>query len=339
MSHVLVTGGTGFIGGHLVRQLIDNGNSVCVLTRSVERARKNLPASTHLLEGDVTDPLICREAVSGAKTVFHLAAAHQEPGIRDERYHEVHVEGTRHLLEASKSEGVERFVHCSTVGVIGNVGKTPADETWPHKPEEVYQSTKSEAEMLALKFHRETGLPVVVARPTATYGPHDMRLLKLFKMINSGRFVMLGSGNVNYHMVFIDDAVRALCLLAEHPDAVGEVFNLAGSEYCTLNNLVRLIADELGVSPPRLRLPAWPVQVIGSVVEKVCIPLGVEPPIYRRRVDFFTKNRAFSIDKIRDRLQFEPSTTLKAGIMKTIEWYRSHSLLPEPEPTVVSDKV
>lgn len=325
-ENVLVTGATGFTGSHLVASLVADGYRVTVLARNRERAQ-TLPAEVKVVVGDVTDRAAVRRATAGPQVVYHLAAAFREAGIPDERYREVHVDGTRYLLEAADEEGVRRFVHCSTVGVHSHIENPPADETCPHTPGDIYQQTKSEGELLALRFNAEHRLPVSVARPAPIYGPGDLRL-KLFRMIAEGWFVMLGSGEPFFHMVYVDDLVRGLKLLAERPEAVGEVYIFAGEEYLTLNGLVRLIADVLEVRPPRMRFPAWPVYLASGVVEKVCVPFGIEPPIYRRRVAFFTKSRAFSIAKARRELGYEPKVGLREGIIATAEWYRAEGLIP-----------
>ncbi|MGI9257778.1 MAG: NAD-dependent epimerase/dehydratase family protein, partial [Gammaproteobacteria bacterium] len=218
-------------------------------------------------------------------------------------------------------------VHCSTVGVLSHIENPPADETWPHSPGDIYQETKSDAEKLALEFQKTHDFPLTVARPTPIYGPGDMRLFKLFDLISRRRFLFLGSGNVFYHMVYVDDLVRGIRLLSENSRAIGEVFILGGGEVSTLNELTGLIADELGVPRPRLHVPAWPVQILGSVVERICIPLGIEPPIYRRRVDFFTKSRSFSIEKARTLLGYEPEVSIEDGVKRSIQWYREHGHL------------
>ena len=325
-KRILVTGGTGFLGRHLVDALTSAGYEVRVFTRSRPRAVSRLAPAVEIVEGDISRSDHCQEAMKGCNLVFHLAAAYREPGIPHQRYHDVHVVGTQNLLDAAENVGVERFVHCSTVGVLSHIDNPPADETWPHKPGDIYQSTKSQAELLALSRHCEA-LPVTVARPTPIYGPGDERLLKLFRLIAHRRFVMLGSGDVFYHMVHVHDAVRGLMVLAEHPKAPGRVFTIGGPEYCTLKELTRMIAGELQVSAPFLRFPVRPVQLLSSLVEKVCVPLQVKPPIYRRRVDFFTKSRAFSIERARSELGFEPRVALVEGIRSTVHWYRSNGFL------------
>lgn len=326
---ILVTGGTGFTGSNLVSSLVRDYDRIRVITRSAARAASILPSEVELVEGDITDPAAVDRAVEGCEVVFNLAAAFREPKINQRRYTEVHVEGTRNLLEASIQHGVRRFVHCSTVGVLSHIENPPADETWGYAPGDVYQATKAEGERLALHYAKERGAPVTVARPTPIYGPGDTRLLKLFKMISRRRFLMLGDGQVFFHLVHVEDLVRGLRLLAVHPEAVGEIFILGGEEYRTLNDVVELIASEVGVPKPRWHVPAGPFQVLGSVCERVCIPLGISPPIYRRRVDFFTKSRAFSIAKAKQVLGYFPEVDLRAGIRGTVDWYRRQGLLPQ----------
>jgi nucleoside-diphosphate-sugar epimerase len=281
-----------------------------------------------IIVGEGNDRAAIARAVEGSDVVYHLAAAYREAKFTDQYYWDVNVGLTSLLLDAAQAEGVRRFVHCSTVGVMSHIANPPADEQHPHQPADIYQYTKSEAEKLALSAHVQRGIPVTVARPTAIYGPGDMRLLKMFRLIADGRFVILGFRDIYYHMVHVDDLVSGLRLLGEHPQAVGEVFILGGERYYKLRAIVDLIARAVGTRPPRWRLPAWPFQVAGTICERICIPLGIEPPIYRRRVDFFTKSRAFTIEKAKRVLGYAPQIDLETGISTTVEWYRRHGLLP-----------
>lgn len=327
MAEILVTGGTGFTGRHLVRNLVTEGLQVRVLTRSARHACRVLPPEVDLVEGDVADGKTVRGCVDGVSRIFHLAASFNEAGIPDGRYRRTHVAGTGLLLEAAKDEGVERFVHVSTVGVHSHVADPPADEEYRRRPGDIYQETKNEAELLALRFQRRHDFPLTVIRPTPIYGPGDLRLLKLFKMIDRGLFVMLGNGEVCFHMVHVADLVQGLRLADREPEAIGEVFIIGGPEYCSLNELTARIADLLGKPPPRFHLPVRPLYLLSAAVEKVCVPLRIEPPIYRRRVAFFTKNRAFSIEKAERVLGYRPRYDLDRGLRDTIAWYRSEGHL------------
>jgi nucleoside-diphosphate-sugar epimerase len=239
----------------------------------------------------------------------------------------VNVEGSRHVLEAARTAGARRVVHCSTGGVHGHVESPPAAEDAPLAPGDVYQRTKLEAEQAAVEFGRRTGLDVVIARPIGIYGPGDLRLLKMFRGIARRRFPMLGSGEVFYHLTYIDDLVRGLQLCGDVPAAAGRTYLLAGPEYTTLNELVALIAKELRTTPPALRFPVWPVWVAGAICEAVCVPLRIEPPLFRRRVDFYRKSRAFSTARARQELGYNPLIDLETGIRRTAEWYRAQGLL------------
>ncbi len=328
---VLVTGATGFTGGHLARALAGRGHEVRALVRPRSLARfaaSALPAAgVTPIEGDLLQPDAMARACAGVEVVYHIAATYREAGQPDSAYRAINVDGTRHLLEAAHAAGARRLVHCSTGGVHGHVAHPPANEDAPFNPGDVYQNTKLEAEQLARRFGTDTGFDVVVARPIGIHGPGDTRFLKMFKGLARGRFPMLGAGTVFYHLTYIDDLVEGFRLCGEVPAARGRTYLLAGEKYTTLNELVALVADELGVAPPRLHLPVWPVWMAGLACEMVCVPLRLEPPLYRRRVDFYTKSRAFDITRATTELGYAPEVDLRTGIRRTIAWYREKGWL------------
>lgn len=324
---ILVTGGTGFAGSHLVSRLLSEGKEVRVLVRPTSNFALLKELGVEIVLGDITDRNSVTKSLEGIDIVFHIAAAYRTAGIPDKVYWEVNVEGTRNVLEASTERGVKRFIHCSTIGVHGDVKEIPATELTPFNPGDVYQITKLEGEKLAIKFYREKGLPVVVIRPMSIYGPGDTRLLKLFKMVSKGKFIMLGDGNTLWHGVYIDDLVSGFKLAAEKNGVLGEAFIIGGDKYVTLNELVKKIANAFGVEVRQFHIPARPLQILGSLCESICIPLHIEPPIYRRRVDFFTKNRAFDISKAREKLGYQPKFNLELGIKLTVDWYKEKGFL------------
>ena len=299
---VLVTGATGFTGGHLARSLAARGDHVRALVRAGSDPIGHLSSDAERIEvvnGDLRDKDAVRRAVEGVDLVYHIAAIYRQAGLREEEYRAVNATAVRTVVEAAKSGGARRVVHCSTVGVHGDVEHPPANEDAPLRPGDIYQQTKLEGEEIARAASRDTGVEVVIARPTGIYGPGDRRLLKLFRGVARRRFVILGDGRIFYHLTYIDDLVEGLRLCATVPAAASRTYILAGGEVTTLNELTEIIASEAHVPPPRLHLPVWPVWTAGAVCEALCAPFRIEPPLYRRRVDFFTKSRAFDISRAR----------------------------------------
>jgi nucleoside-diphosphate-sugar epimerase len=318
----LVTGATGFTGGHLARSLVARGYTVRALVRDMSRARGLESAGVHLSVGDLRDAAAVAAAVEGIDVVYHVAAIYRQAGLAPEVYRAVNATAVRDLIQAAARAGVRRVVHCSTVGVHGDVEHPPANEEAPLKPGDVYQESKLEGERLAREAGERLGIEVTIVRPTGIYGPGDRRLLKLFRGVARRRFPILGRGEIHYHLTYIDDLVEGFRLSGEHPMAANRTYILAGSEVTTLNELVALIADVAGVRPLRVHLPVWPFWAAGALCEAVCGPLGIEPPLYRRRVDFYTKNRAFDIARARREIGYAPAVGLREGIGRTLAWYR-----------------
>jgi len=323
VTAALVTGAAGFTGGHLARYLRARGQLVRAFVRAPNRAQDLASQDIALATGDLRDALALRRAMEGVDVVYHVAALYRQAGLDAREYFDVNAEAVGTVIETAAAAGVRRVVHCSTVGVHGDVERPPADEDAPLRPGDVYQRAKAEGERIARDAAERCGIEVVIARPSGIYGPGDRRLLKLFRGVARRRFVVLGSGRIFYHLTYIDDLVEGFRLCGEVPGAAGRTYILAGGEVSTLNELIALIASEAGVTPPRVHLPVWPFWLAGAACEAVCAPFGMEPPLYRRRVDFFTKSRAFDISRARAELGFNPTVGLREGIRRTLEWYRA----------------
>jgi nucleoside-diphosphate-sugar epimerase len=323
----LVTGATGFTGGYLARGLRARGQQVRVLVRDRERARDLESAGLDVSVGDVRDRAAVDAALGGVEVVYHIAAIYRQAGVTTATYRAVNATAVGDLIEAASRAGVKRVVHCSTVGVHGDIEHPPANEDAPLSPGDIYQRTKLEGEQIARDAGTRTGIEVTIARPSGIYGPGDRRLLKLFGGVARRRFPMLGSGEIYYHLTYIDDLVEGFRLCGEVPAAANRTYILAGGEVTTLNELVKIVAEVAGVEPPRMHFPVWPVWTAAAVCEAVCVPFGIEPPLYRRRVDFYTKSRAFDITRARQELGFAPRVGLREGIARTLAWGREHGLV------------
>lgn len=323
----LVTGATGFTGGHLARSLVTRGWTVRALVRDVSASADLQRAGIELVAGDLTSRPSLDAATRDVDVVFHIAAVYRQAGISREVYEAVNANAVRQIIEAAAANGVPRVVHCSTVGVHGDVEQPPANEDAPLKPGDIYQVTKLHGEELAREAARQTGVEVVIVRPTGIYGPGDRRLLKMFRGVARQRFPILGRGRIYYHLTYIDDLVDGFILCATHPAAANRTYILSGGEVTTLNELVALVAQVAGVRAPWLYLPVFPFWLAGALCEAICVPLGIEPPLYSRRVDFYTKSRAFDSSRARTEIGYAPLVTLRDGIARTLEWYRAHGWL------------
>lgn len=326
-QRALVTGATGFTGGHLCERLAREGYRVRALVRDRRRASGLSRWDVETVVGDLCEGESLDQAVKGIDIVYHIAALFRPENVTRQAMWKNNVQGTKNMLEAALNAGVQRFVHCSTVGVHGDVRNPPANEEAPYAPGDYYQESKTAGEKIAIQYMREGKLPIVIFRPGGIYGPRDLRFLKLIKPIKNRRFVMLGSGEVIYQMIYIDDLIDGVLLCGTRDEALGNIYILTGAEPTTLNQLVRIIAEALGVRPPWVRFPVGPVYTAGLFCELLFKPLGLTPPLYRRRVDFFRKTRWFDISKAKTELGFRPKTELRTGIKLTADWYSEQKYL------------
>jgi dihydroflavonol-4-reductase len=324
---LLVTGGTGFIGSHLAEEGRRRGAEVVVLGltgRPEEQANAELLSriGVEVIPGSITDAELCGRAARGATHIFHLAVAMREGGKSDEFFESINLDGTRHLLEAASRQRVERFVYCSTIGIYGHKARGITREDSPLAPGNIYERTKVSAELLVRDFAEHCGVPSVILRPADVYGPRDQRLLKLFKGVSKGRFPLFGSGKGRRHMVYVDDVVSAFFKACERDEALGEGLIVAGPRSCTLRELLDEVTRATGSKRYGVRLPLAPMLGLAVVVEDVSAALGIDPPIYRRRMDFFHSDSEFDTSRARRVLDWEPKVDLREGIRRTLEDYR-----------------
>jgi nucleoside-diphosphate-sugar epimerase len=324
---VLVTGASGYSGGELCRYLLKKRYPIRVLVRDSSRVSHLARDGIQVIPGDIRNPKQVRQALAGVHTVYHLAAEFRRAGISEDEMWQSNVVGTRNMLQAAVEAGVTRFVHCSSVGVHGDVKNPPADESAPFHPNDFYHRTKLEAENIVQDFVKSGEMEISVFRPAGIYGPGEKRFLKLFRSIKRGYFIMLGKGQVWYQMGYIDDILDGIYRCGTMPEAIGEVFILTGLRAYTLNDLVRMVARAVSAPVPERRFPVEPVYAAAYACEKLCKSLGIEPPLFRRRVDFFCLNRSFDISKANQLLGYSPQKTMVEGLQTTAQWYASQNLL------------
>lgn len=328
--NVLITGGTGFIGSRLAMKCLKGGDSVRVLGQENNSSeawnRKQIEEKgAEVISGSVTNRELVFETMQGMDIVYHLAAAQHEANVPDQVFWDVNVAGTKNILEASLNAGVRRLIHGSTIGVYGSDSGKTVNEQSPLAPDNIYGITKLEGEGLVRSFRNK--LPLVIVRISETYGPGDRRLLKLFKGIQKNRFLIIGTGENIHHLIYIDDLIQGFFLAASTRDGLGKTFVLAGKEPLTTNQMVQVIAEELGKKIPRFHAPLSLFFAAATMMELTLRPLRIQPPLHRRRMAFFSKSFHFSNDTLVRHLGFLPRFSFREGVSATAKWYKEAGLL------------
>ena len=321
-SSVLVTGATGFTGIELTKKLLDAGLKVSALARNSSNLSPLEGLDIQWFRGDVFNKSAIETAVKGQEYVFHVAAAFRDAESSKKDYWNVHVKSTQLIVgEVLKNPDFKRYVHVSTVGVHGHIANPPANEEYPCSPGDDYQKTKLEAEQWLNESAAEKGLSYTIIRPAAIYGPGDRRLLKLFKMALNPYFLLPGKGRCMYHLVHVDDLTNTFIAAATHPGARGETFISGSNESIAIVDIGRTVAEHFNKKFKVMRLPIGPLFLAGDICEAICKPFKIAPPIYRRRVAFFSKDRSFDVTKMRNVLGYTPRYSNRDGIIQTADWY------------------
>ena len=321
----LVTGATGFVGSAVARALAARGYRLRVLVRRSSDRRNLVGLDCENVEGDLNDAASLARAVAGCRFVVHVAADYRIWVPDPAAMLATNVDATRALMFSAADAGVERVVHCSSVAALGlTKDGTPADETTPVSEESIvgiYKKSKYQAEQVVLDLVRGRGLRAVIVNPSAPVGPRDIRPTPTGKMIKdaaAGRIPAYIDTGLN--VVHVDD-VAAGHVAALERGRVGERYIL-GSENLTLAELLRLVAEEAGRPPPRIRLPhelLWPVAIGAEVVARVS---GREPPVTRDHLRMARKKMFFSSAKAIAELGYAPRPARDA-VRDAIAWFRA----------------
>lgn len=328
---IFVTGGTGFLGRHLVAELCRAGTPVRVLTRFPEENNwLNQYHNVEVVEGDLTDyDAICK-AARGADTVIHAGGYFRFWGDQND-FIDTNVRGTGNMLEAARLAGVKRFIHISSIAVIGQPDpKRVIDETYPPLPVDAYQKSKYAAEQLATAYFEEHGFSVVILRPGAYYGPLGEYAFNrlFFKDAMRGIIMQIDGGRHIIFPAYIGDVVQGILLALERAEP-GEVYNICG-DWISHKEAFDIICEEAGLWWPRPPIPGWMGIFASRVLEMISHITGREPfwPINLR--SYVYNNWRVSNEKARNGLGFVP-TDFRDGARRTIDWYRAGQPQDIPE--------
>jgi nucleoside-diphosphate-sugar epimerase len=318
---VLITGAGGFIGSHLVDDQLNRGNQVTAVDINVDRL-KSLSSNpgVQIIETDFANQPLIDSELGRHEICFHLASAHLETGVGEDYFWKVNVEHTREFLERCHKAGVKRFVHCSSVGVYGDIKNPPADEESECRPDLPYERSKLAGEAAIREYVDSSDYEVVIVRPAWVYGPRDLRTEKLFRAVKKGRFFYVGSGQTFRHPIYISDMIEGFAIAAKHKHAPGKIFIMAGPNPVTLEELASGIAESVDVNPPSLRLPQALIWSGVTVIEAAARITGKKAVFSRRSMKFYTGNTAFSIKKAEQVLDFVPKVELEEGLSLTAGW-------------------
>jgi nucleoside-diphosphate-sugar epimerase len=322
---ILVTGGNGFVGHHLVEALLERRDRVRVLALPGEDVAWLQERGVTVHRGDVRRPATLSAAMEGADAVVHLAAMMDvwRP-LRD--YWAVNVTGTENVCRAALRTGVRRVVHVSSSSVYGMRARPPVGEEIPLSPfPDPYPITKAVADALVARMIAEDGLPATILRPDQIFGPGDrLHFGRMADRIRAGTAVIVGLGDNAIPLVYVSDMVQGLLLGLDHPAAVGEAFNITNDRPLTQRELLWAIARDLGARPTRVHVPYRALYAAAWLAERV--PTGrhtwARPPLTRLGVAFAGTDMRFSIRKARTRLGYAPAVSLWEGVHRTAEWHQ-----------------
>ncbi len=312
MRKVLITGGGGFIGYHLCRDLSASGYDVTGV--DLHFPDDSSGEDFRPVIGDFRDKELMKKLLEGVEIIFHLASAHLEISLTEEEYWNINVHSLRAFLELAKNSGVSRFIHVSSVGAYGNLKSWPANEETPCVPQSIYGETKVAGEEEVIKFSRETSFSVVIIRPAWVFGPGCPRTMKLSRALRKGMFIMIGKCNNMRHPIYIKDMMDAFRLAMDKESAIGEMFVIGGERAITTNELVDNFCTALEIQKPRIRIPYWMGFVLAAAAEGVFRLMKKEPPLSRRTLEFFDTNNSFDISKSRKLLGFVPRVSFLEGL-------------------------
>lgn len=326
----LITGATGFIGGHLAQRLAGDGYQVRCLVRPGSDTALLRELGAELVTGDVTDPGSLAGACTGAQDVLHCAAMVSDWGTGRE-ITRVNVGGTRSLLAAAAAAAAERFVHISTTDVYGHPGSAGVDEQHPVAAfGNWYAHTKAAAETEVGKAAQASGLQTVILRPATVYGPRSADVVgEMATALRGGYMILIGGGRATAGLVYVQNLADAVLAALRHDAAPGQVFNVTDGLPVTWRQFTGDLAAGLDCRPARLSMPYPVAHTAGLCIEqgyrlaRKATGLTLRPLLSRQAVQVLGRSQDFSNVKARQVLGWAPRVDYQAGLAATLDWLRS----------------
>ena len=329
---ILITGGNGLLGHHLVPELQQRGHSVRVLVLPQERTNWLEERGVAVYRGNVCEPDTLDEPMRGVDRVFHLAGM-MGAWLPMRDYRATNVLGTENVCRAALTAGVERLVHVSSWTVYGMGLKSPADENAPFAPfYEPYAVTKTEGEQVVWRFIEHGKLPATIIRPDTFFGPGDrLHFSRMAERLKSGTAIIVGSGHNILPFVYVSDVVQGLILAGDNPRAVGRAYNIASDHPFTQGEMWRAIAGEFGVRPPLVHVPYTALYPAAAIIERAAILARTkkQPIITRLGVKVFGDHNPHSIERARRELGYAPQVSLAEGVRLSAAAFQ-HQAAPLP---------
>jgi dihydroflavonol-4-reductase len=328
---VLVTGASGFIGGHLTERLVEMGYEVTAFVRKTSDVRLLESLGVELRYGDLGDPESLHEAAAGVDCVFHLAAYYTFHGKRA-LYQKLIVDATRVLAKTCLDNKVSRFVYTSTTEVIGPVSGSAGDEETSPKPQYEYGKAKWKAEEM-VKGLGNKGLRYTILRPTGVYGPrciNDVSYYFIMHVLKGGPMSKLlpGDGNHLVHFTHVDDVVQGHVLALENERAVNQTYIIASDQPITYNKAYEVISRVGGRYRKPVHVPVAFAKATMLPLEILRKLLGMENFMYHvSTVSAMQQDRYYSNNKAKRELGFSPRYDFEEGVADTIKWYRENGFL------------
>ena len=329
----LVTGATGFVGGHLTRRLVREGYRVRCLVRESSDTSLLQGLGVELAGGDLTDADSLISAAHGCRFVLHCGALVSDWATTEE-IQRVNVAGTRNVLEASTAGSAERFVHVSTTDVYGYPGRPGIDEG--HAPagfRNWYAETKRAAEAEVRRVEQAQGLTVVILRPATVYGPRSEDVVgDMARAIRARQMLLIDGGRPVAGLLYVENLVDAALLALHHDAAVGEAFNLTDGLDVTWKRFLGDLAHGLGYPAPRWSVPYGVALPVAFGLEhgyrflRRTTGLKTRPLLSRQAVHVLGRDQDFSNRKARDALGWAPRVSYPEGLAATVRWLREEYL-------------